>query len=165
MENLGDVVTSLVTVAVALPAVYVAVKKRLLAELHRRLDKISGGRVGTLEALVTVALSENRLRCETPIAVYGGEWLWLELRRGDFKAAVPAATQGEGSGAQVAVVDAQTVPEDKIGTLQEPYLLIYKEGKLYGGPRPPGADVTYANSSITLDARLMEALRHRQARS
>ena len=43
--------------------------------------------------------------------------------------------------------------------VEEPYVLIYSEGP-YRGPKPPGAFLAYANSQLTLHARIMEALRH-----
>lgn len=164
MTDLNDLVTALAAVLLALPAAYFTAKKRVETELHKRLDKISGGRVATLEDLVAEATSEKRLRRETPIAVYGGERLWADLRRGGFASANQAGAQPGAQGCEVAVIDTREVPEDRIAKLQEPYLLIYTEDGRYEGGSPPGALVTYANSSITLDARLMEALRHREAR-
>lgn len=168
MEEIRDVLVLLAAVAVALPGVYVAVKKRLVAELQKRLDKISGGKVSTLEDLVDVALQEKRLREETPVAVHGTESLWAELRRGGFAGASvvsPEERDPPERPFQIAVVDAAKIPKERIATLQERYVLIYKEGKPYDGALPPGAEVTYANSHITLDARLMEALRFMKARS
>lgn len=163
MGDTTQLLVTLVAVAVALPAAYYAVKKRLIEELEKRLDQISGGRLTTVEDLVGAALEEQRLREETVIHVYGPESLWTELRRGRFTGAIRASS--EGPPAPVAVVDAESVPEEAIRTLQEPYVLLYKEGPPYRGDLPAGAQVTFANSGITLDARLLEALRHRHTRS
>ena len=168
MEELRDLVVLLVAVLLLLPGLYFSLKNRLLVFLEDRLDKISGGKVSTLEDLVGVALQEKRLREETPIAVHGPESLWAELRKGKFAGAALVPSQGEPTPerqADVAVVDAATIPEERIARLGERYVLIYKKDKLYDGERPPGSEVTFANSPITLDARLMETLRFMKVRS
>lgn len=162
MFDFTDYVVALMGVLAAIPAAYFSAKKRVQTELHKRLEQISGGQLSTIEDLVELALTEKRLRQQTPIAVYGPEKLWGELRKGGFAGSLDQSRlSGE---AKVAVVDVEGVEEDLVPKLTEPYVLIYKEGPPYRGPLPPGALVTYANSSITLDARLMEALRHMDAR-
>lgn len=168
--GIQEVALALMGVLVALPAAYLASKKRVEAEFTKRLDKISGGRVSTLEDLVAVALTERRLRQETIVSVFGRSEIWSELRRGRFDQAMLVDDAVPGcpgiQGAKVAVVEVRddAAAEAIIATRAEPYLLIYKEGPPYRGALPPGAMVTYANSPITLDARLLEAIRHMEAR-
>lgn len=162
MNDIQDLVVLLLGVLVAFPGAYFALRDRLINEIQGRLDKISGGKISTIEGLVAETLKERRLREETPIRVYGPEDLWRMVREGQFAAATLVETdeEDEAPAAKVAVVDGATVPKETIASLTERYVLIYKEGEPYRGEKPPGAFVTFANSSITLDARLMEALRH-----
>lgn len=174
MFDFTDYVVALIGVLVAVPAAYISAKKRVEAELEKRLKrveadleerlkKISGNRISTIEDLVAEALTDKRLREDTPIAVYGSVTLWKELRNGGFASSFEHdKLTGE---AKVAVVNVERVEENVIRKLTERYVLLYKEGPQYQGPKPPGSLVTYANSSITLDGRLMEALRHMDARS
>lgn len=162
MFDFTDAVVALIGVLAAVPTAYFSAKKRVEEELKKRLDKISGGQISTIEDLVGVALTDKRLRHETPIAVYGREKVWADLRKGGFAGAIDhSRLNGK---AKVAVVDVDHVEEGVVPKLTEPYVLIYKEGPQYSGPFPPGAMRTFANSSITLDGRLMEALRHMEAR-
>jgi hypothetical protein len=169
VEELRNLVVLVAAVLVLLPGLYFRLKNRLLAFLETRLDKISGGQISTLEDLVEVALVEKRSRVDTPIAVYGPESLWAELRKGGFAGATVVPSEGAPRPerrADVAVVDAATLPEERISRLGEHYVLIYKDDKQrYKGALPPGAEVTYANSHITLDGPLMETLRFMNARS
>lgn len=165
MFEFNEVLTAIVSAILAIPTAYVTARRHTRKVLTERLDKISGGRVSSLERLVAVALTEHRLRTETPIAVYGRESRWADLREGGFASAHWVGSDVPTPPCDVAVVEADTVPGDQIATLGETYVLLYKEDAPYKGPKPPGAQVTFANSSITLDARLMEALRHRDARS
>lgn len=168
MFDFKDYVIGLLGVLTAIPAAYISAKKRVQDELHKRLAKISGGQISTIEDLVASALAGKRLREETKVNVYGSESLWADLRKGRFYGAQPVSADPQDSqppsDAQVAVVDPDRIPEELIANLSQRYVLIYKEGPRYQGKLPPGAEITFANSSITLDARLMEALRHMEAR-
>ena len=166
--DLRDLVITLLSVLIALPAAYFSVKKRIVDEFTERLRKISGGQLSTIEDLVAVALTEKRLREDTPIDVYGREQLWRELRHGRFLASrLVEDSSSREPPAKVAVVEVRDGETDEptVRSRSEPYVLIYKEGRPYRGEWPAGAKVTFANSPITLDARLMEALRHMEARA
>lgn len=161
MFDFQDFVVAAIGVLAALPTAYFSAKKQVVKELAEQLRKVSGGAVASVEDLVAETLRERRLREGTPITVYGDEDLWRDVRKGNFLGASLSDRVTELN--KIAVVDPSHLEGD-LSTLHEPYLLIYKEGQPYRGSLPPGAQITFANSSITLDARLMEALRHMHAR-
>jgi hypothetical protein len=146
-------------VLAAIPSAYLTAKAHVVKALTSRLEKLSDGRLSSLEDLVAAATREQRLRSDTPIRVLG-EDLWTEVRRCGFRGATQQVVD-----AKIAVVDTHSVSEEEIGRLEQPYALIfYPDPGRYQGKLPPGADCTYANSLPTLDARLMELLRFSEAR-
>lgn len=151
-----DVVT-LTSVAAAslaaVPAAYVAASQRVGKAIQNRLEKISGGKVGSLEELVAAAVREKRTR-QIPISVYGdAEHLWRLARQAGYE----NSNLGNHKDGKVAIVDADSVDVNVIRNLNEPYCLIYKQGR-YEGPMPPGGPgfCTFANNHITTVARLNE---------
>jgi|GEM_PF-4868548 len=166
MFELSDFLTGLVSFVATITTVILTAGKRTQMVIHERLDKITGGKIASLEDLVERATREERLRRDTPITVHGDESLWRELRKGGFAGALLADRAEKASTEpDVVVIDTALIGKDEISKIPARYALLYIEKGHYDGPTPPGAQVTYANSSITLDARLMEALRHLDARS
>lgn len=174
--DLTDLILATVATLAAVPAAYFTARRTVLAGLTSRLNAISGGRVASLEALVAAATAEARLR-EQPIAVYGQakttsaiyERTWADLRK-SFPGALlsydPTAGHVALPGADVVVIAIEeTGPEVPaevaavIASRPERVVLIYKQGAPYRGTMPPGI-ATFANSPLTLEARLMEALRY-----
>lgn len=179
MLEIQDLVLAAVAILAAIPVAYFTATRKIASALTDRLAKVSGGRVKSIEDLVAHAIVEENLRRKTDIKVYGDPRVWADLRRAGFKGARMA--NGDPTLATVAVVDVASVSIEAIGDdpknaptgavaegleaalIQEPYVLIFKEGAPYRGPLPPGAFITYANTPLTVDARLMEALRHHHA--
>jgi len=156
-------------VVTAIAAIIVSVH-RYASYIDKKLHAISGGKVSTIEDLVATVTKEQRLREKTTIAVYGDEELWSELRRGRFFGSLIADHAEPGKpgapGAQVAVVQIIDDQEAEriIAGRTEPYILLYKQGPPYKGRRPPRAYITFANSEVTLEARLLELLRFMDVR-
>lgn len=137
----------------AIPAAYMAASQRVGKAIQARLEKISGGQVASLEELVAAAMRENRTK-QVPISVYGqGEELWNLARRAGYE----NSNLGAHPAGKIAVIHADSVPEEVIKNLHEPFALIYKEGR-YEGPMPPRGPrtTTFANNHITAVARLNE---------
>ncbi|HRC88080.1 MAG TPA: hypothetical protein PK413_21040 [Thermoanaerobaculia bacterium] len=135
---------------------WLAARKYVLALLTRT-------HAGRLEGLLEEARSEERLREKSEVRVLG-EGLWSQLRRQSFRAAreVAEAELSRLPGDGVLVVDGVAHPD--LSRCTAGWLLVFCPGR-FAGVLPPGAEVTYANSQgITLDARLMELLRARDAR-
>ncbi|MEM7048922.1 MAG: hypothetical protein AAF604_04645 [Acidobacteriota bacterium] len=163
LTGAAGIITGIVAFVQSLRARSAAAKaaaRNVQAEIENRLHAISGGRIASLEHLVVEAGRESRLLTSPVAVVSERDEIWRELRASGFRGAQPASADGE---ATIAVVDGE-LDEEAIGAVRSPYVLLYKTGAPYRGKMPP-AQVTFANSLVTLDARLRELLRYAEGRA
>jgi hypothetical protein len=128
------------------------------AHVTKLLTKTYAGR---LEEMLEQNRSEAKLR-ETTVVHVVGEGLLPKLKQQGFRASrVAEPNELPRLGGEAVVVVDGDVHHD-LSRCSASWLLVFCRGR-FEGQLPPGIEVIYANSLITLDARLMELLRAKAA--
>lgn len=167
LEQMKDVVLGLLGVSVlGLPALWWTLGKRFSRLADKRIGSLLESRSGALLAVVDEHDRELRLRRSSRIVIVS-ETLDLEavLRQHGFLkvvSKVPGTETEELREAAAVVLDLRTLPEERATDLIRQHGLEFVLAYTTGRAALPNA--TFANSPVTLFARLCELLKFQAAR-
>lgn len=167
LEQSERMVLGLLGVSVlGLPALWWRLGKRVSRLADERISSLLESRPGALLAVVEEHDSEVKLRRSSRIVIVS-ETLDLEavLRQHGFLrvvSKVPGTEAGEVGEAAAVVLDLRTLAEERAASLMREHHLEYVLAYTTGRATLPNA--TFANSPVTLFARLCELLQFQAAR-